>query len=227
MNPTTPHISIKNIYFWYKKSKKDLIQNISLDIPAGSILQLDWPSGSGKTTFLELVWGILLPKSWEICIWKTPTKKLNKQRFSLFWYAFVDPDFFENMSVEDNILMPSRSMNKDIDMNWYSTLIEDLWLTPYTESKLWNISAWQRERVNLARALIHKPKILILDEPWSHLDDILVWKVIQIILEYSQKQKSTIFISSHRDMTDIHFDFLLSFYENDNLSIQANTKSQD
>lgn len=216
---------MRNVSFVYKKSSQHIIKDFSLEIPSESLVRLTGPSGSGKTTFLELVGGIIFPTKWNIKIWEADSKDIAKSRFSLFGYSFVDADFFENMSVRDNILMPASIMKVEIDMKWYQKLIWEIGLKKYENKLVWNLSAGQRERVNLVRSMIHKPKILILDEPGSHLNTSLVWKIIQIILDYQKQEKATIFISSHQDLPKLQFTTSLSFYEDYTISTETNPES--
>ncbi len=131
--------------------------------------------------------------------------------------------FFEDFSVEENIRVFAEMNHIPLDEKWYNTIIDTFEIRKILQQKLGEISAGQRERVNLARAFIHKPKILILDEPTSHLDSGLAQKIQDFIFQYQKENTATLVVSSHICLDSSRFDTFIRFYENHTLSIHTNS----
>ncbi len=216
---STLHISASDVNYSYGK-KKVVILPLSFELSPWKKILISWPSGSGKTTLLKLVWGILRPTSWKIQVGELSNTQLQKERFYIFGYAFVDADFFESMHVRDNILIFPETLSLWIDMDWYGELLTYFEMKQYEYTPVWELSAGQRERINLIRAFIHKPNILLLDEPWSHLDTVLQKKLIDFITQYQEKNNATMIISSHGEFDPKFFDTFLDFHEDHHISLR-------
>lgn len=147
-------------------------------------------------------------------------KELQRNRFALFGYHFVDGDFFEEMSTRENILMLANIMDTPIDTDWYEELLAFFEMDTYESARVNKLSAGQRERVSLIRALVHKPKILILDEPGSHLDEVLQTKLMEFIERYHRETNATILISSHGGFANSFFDTFIDFHADYHISIR-------
>lgn len=215
---TTHTIILEDITFQYSKHR--IIQDFSCTLQSWQKILLSGPSGSGKTTFLKLIWGILPPTSGTLSIKGLSWKEIQEERFSLFGYHLVDGDFFEEMSTRDNLLMLANIMDTPINENWYNELLTYFEMEKYESSKLHELSAWQRERVSLMRAFIHEPNILLLDEPGSHLDEILQNKLRDFITRYHDEHNATLIISSHGEFEDSFFDTFINFHEDYHISLR-------
>jgi ABC-type multidrug transport system ATPase subunit len=212
------NISLSDVSFSY--NKRSLISSLSLLIPWWHKVLISWPSGSGKTTFLKLIWGIHKPTSWTLGIGKFSTEEIQKIRFSLFGYHFVSEDFFEELSTKDNVLMLAQIMDVPIDLDWYRELLEYFEIESYEHTRVTALSAGQRERVSLIRALVHKPQILLLDEPGSHLDTDLQAKLEDFVVRYHHEYWATIIISSHREFRNHFFDTFIDFHADYQISFR-------
>lgn len=182
-------ISLENI--WHSYNHK-LFENISEKIDLGDFVALYWPSGVGKTTFLQACWQLLTPKEWSITFHTFLT-----DRQKSFWYAFVWGPFFEEMSVRDNILFLSVFSNVDIDLAKYDEMLEFFEMKKFENSLVKSLSVGQRERVNIIRAFVHNPRVIILDEPGSNLDDRLFQKLFQFFQKEKKSWKNAIIIATH------------------------------
>lgn len=211
-------IQLNNLSFRY--GKREIISDFSQTISQWKKILISWPSWSGKTTFLKLLGGIIAPSSGTIKIGTIPLTDLEKKRFSIFGYAFVDADFFEQMNVWENIRIFSEILGAPIDTDWYSELLEYFELTEYELAPVCELSAGQRERVNLIRAFVHQPQILLLDEPGSHLDEALQSKLIRFITKYHEEHNATLIISSHGEFEDSFFDTFIDFHADYHLSVR-------
>ena len=153
---------------------------------------ITWPSGVWKTTLLSLIGGLVSPQSWNI----EYDLDMNL-RDRLFWYAFIDGPFFENLSVKENILFLEHFLSLQIDRGYYQYLIQYFEIDTLEDALMISLSSWQRERVNFVRALVHHPSIVILDEPGANLDDRLFLKLYNFIQQQSHDKNITYVIVSH------------------------------
>lgn len=101
------------------------------------------------------------------------------------------------MNLEENISIFPNLNHITIDPDWYKELLEIFEMTDLTGVPVSKLSAGQRERVGLMRAFIHKPTVLILDEPGSHLDPRLQEKLGKFLEDYQKAYNATLIVSSH------------------------------
>lgn len=95
-------------------------------------------------------------------------------------------DFFEEMSTLDNIYILPELMKVSLDKDWVDELYHELEMDEFINTPIKELSAGQRERISIIRSIVHKPKILILDEPGSHLDEALAKKTNRLIENYQK-----------------------------------------
>lgn len=188
----TPIVSLKNLSSSYWD--KILFQNVSCDIVQWDIILLSGPSWVGKTTLLTLIWWIKKPDTWVISYWFDI-----RLRDQYIWYAFIDGPFFENLSVLENIVFLENFTSIQIDREYLNELCVYFEIDDLMNSSLISLSSWQRERVNLVRAIVHRPRLVILDEPGANLDDRLFQKLYQFIEEHIRAKDITCVMVSHDD----------------------------
>lgn len=174
------------------------VDNISLKVEEGSFTTLLGPSGCGKTTLLRLISGFLEPKSGEILIDGVNQAgiEVNERKVGM---VFQDYALFPHLSVAQNIAYglkinktPSRDIKEQVLEIASSLGIESL-LSRFPNE----LSGGQQQRVALARSLVLKPKILLMDEPLSSLDTKLRTKVREELKEIQQRLKITTVYVTH------------------------------
>ncbi|MFR6311231.1 ABC transporter ATP-binding protein [Anaerofustis stercorihominis] len=181
-----------------KKSYDDnvILDNINLEINDGEIVSILGPSGSGKTTLLNLILGLTDADSGKI---KFNNKDLTnvpmeKRGFNI---VFQDYALFPNLNAYDNITYglknnPDISTKEEVD-----ELIHLLGLEPHLDKKIEMLSGGQKQRVALARTLVMKPDILLLDEPLSALDGVIKESIKEKIKTIAKELHLTTIIVTH------------------------------
>jgi iron(III) transport system ATP-binding protein len=173
-----------------------ILDNISLSIQTAEIVSILGPSGSGKTTLLNMILGITAPDSGSISFeGKNITAVPMEQRG--FNIVFQDYALFPNLNAYKNIVYglrnhPGIATQDDID-----GLIDLLGLREHLHKKIDQLSGGQKQRVALARTLVMKPKILLLDEPLSALDGVIKESIKDKITEIAHKLHLTTIIVTH------------------------------
>ena len=173
-------LELKNI----KKSYDGVtvLKNIDLTISDGEIVSILGPSGCGKTTLLNLILGLTDADSGKIIfdgqdITNVP---MEKRGFNI---VFQDYALFPNLNVMQNITYGLKNTPNISTQEEVNELIELLGLKPHLNKKLDQLSDGQKQRVALARTMVMKPKILLLDEPLSALDGVIKESIKESIKE--------------------------------------------
>ncbi len=190
---------LKDIFFRKYKEKKAL-DTISFDIKENELVGLIGPNGAGKTTTMKILSGILYPTSGSVKVLQyIPFEK--KYPF-LKQIAFVMGH--KNQLLWELPAMDSFKLNKEIyeidDNEFQQTideLIELLEAEDFIDQPVKTLSLGQRMRMELIASLLHKPKVLFLDEPTIGLDIFAQTTIINFIKEYQERYKSTIILTSH------------------------------
>ena len=174
----------------------EVLKNINLKIEKGEIVSILGPSGCGKTTLLNLILGLTQVSEGRIIfdgedITQMP---MEKRGFNI---VFQDYALFPNLNVYENIVYglknkPNISTTKEVQ-----DLINLLGLGKHLTKKIEELSGGQKQRTALARTLVMKPKILLLDEPLSALDGVIKESIKQTIKEIARDFKLTTIIVTH------------------------------
>ena len=172
----------------------------NLQIPLGEYVSISGVSGSGKTTFLRLISGLIQPQNGTICwgdqVWHdTKNKQCIPPQERNIGMVFQDYALFPNMNTLDNIIFACKEkVEKKYLQSIFDTMGLDNYLTRYPHQ----LSGGQQQRVAIARALISKPALLLLDEPFSALDESLKKTVQSFIYEIHLQNSMTTFVVSHQ-----------------------------
>ena len=194
-------IEIKELSFSYEE--KTVLQNITLFVKAGERLVLLGSSGSGKSTLLRLIAGFLAPTSGEILINNSLVSKSgkiltppHKRGISM---VFQDLALWNHMNVAQNVAFPLKMQKvpQIEQMQQVSKFLEIVSLKGYEERKIDELSGGEQQRVALARALINAPKVLLMDEPLSSLDEELNIRLRQEIVSLQERLGFTLVYVTH------------------------------
>ncbi len=178
-------------------SSFEAVKKISFSINGSEILGLLGPNGCGKTTTIGMMLGLLKPTSGEVVI---NGLNVEKNRINLLKKMnFISPyiELPKKLTVKENLMVYGKLYSvKDIK-NRIDHLTETLRLGEFIDKKTGELSSGQKNRVSLAKALINKPEILLLDEPTASLDPDIGDFVRGYVQEYKLKNKVTILLASH------------------------------
>ncbi len=173
-----------------------ILDGISLEIQDAEIVSILGASGGGKTTLLNIILGLLPPDEGKIIFNGTDITKVPMERRG-FNIVFQDYALFPNLNVYKNITyglrnFPDRATKEEVD-----SMIDLLELREHLNKKIDQISGGQKQRVALARTLVMKPKILLLDEPLSALDGVIKESIKEKIVTIAKDFKLTTIIVTH------------------------------
>ncbi|MGB6178870.1 ABC transporter ATP-binding protein [Carnobacterium sp.] len=180
-----------------KKIKKiQIIKEISFDIKQGEIVGFLGPNGSGKTTTLRMIVGLSKPTSGEITINGYSLKKDFVKAMSNVGCIIEGPDLYDYMSGYKNLELLG-SMSKGVTKKDIDEAVELVGMGKRIHDKVEVYSMGMKQRVGLAQALIHKPKLLILDEPTNGLDPQGIHEFRDIVKKLAKEKGISVLISSH------------------------------
>ena len=172
----------------------------NLQISLGEYVSISGISGSGKTTFLRLISGLIQPQNgtiyWGEQVWHdTKNKQCIPPQERNIGMVFQDYALFPNMNTLDNIIFACK---EKVEKKYLQSIVDTLGLDNYLTRYPYQLSGGQQQRVAIARALISKPALLLLDEPFSALDESLKKTVQSFIYEIHQQNSMTTFVVSHQ-----------------------------
>lgn len=175
---------------------KKVLDDISLEIGTGEIVSLLGPSGSGKTTLLNIILGLTQMDQGKILfhdldLTRVPMKKRG------FNIVFQDYALFPNLNAYENIVYGLRNKKETVSNQEIQEYIDFLELEPHLKKRIGELSGGQKQRVALARTLVTKPRILLLDEPLSALDGVIKESIKQRIQSIAREFKLTTIIVTH------------------------------
>lgn len=187
-------LELKNV----KKSfdKNVILKSVSLSINDGEIVSILGPSGSGKTTLLNIILGITEIDSGQLLLdGRDITKVPMEQRG--FNIVFQDYALFPNLNAYQNITYGLRNKPGISSQEEVDDMIKLLGLEEHIDKRIQQLSGGQKQRVALARTMVMKPKILLLDEPLSALDGVIKESIKEKIKTIAKEFNLTTIIVTH------------------------------
>ena len=191
-------LHIQDITKNIKKTK--ILHGISLEIKSGEIVGLLGPNGAGKTTTFYTVCGLVKPSSGNVYFDDKDITSLPLHQRALKGIGYLpqESSIFKDLSVEDNLMLAAEIVTKDKkeQIRRVEELLELFNIEPIRQRKGVSLSGGERRRTEIARALVSKPKFLLLDEPFAGVDPIAV-KDIQEIIHQLTKIDIGVLITDH------------------------------
>ena len=183
-----------------KYKNKNVVNGISICVLPGEIVGLLGPNGAGKTTSFNMIVGLVKPDEGDIIFENNSIAKLpmhERARLGI-GYLTQEPSVFRKLTVEENILAILETCTKDkIEQKArLKSLLEELDLTSIAKSKAYTLSGGEKRRLEITRALVTSPRMLLLDEPFSGIDPIAVYEVQKILIQLKERRMG-ILITDH------------------------------
>jgi lipopolysaccharide export system ATP-binding protein len=189
--------------------RRRVVNGISLRVEKGEIIGLLGVNGAGKTTSFKMICGMLPPDSGQVFLKGqdvTHWPMYKRSRECGMGYLAQESSVFQNLSVEQNLIMmiEMQDIKGKKKKEFCHELLERFNITKIRKTKAGKISGGERRRLEIARCLVSKPEIVMLDEPFSGVDPITV-QSIQVTIESLRSEGISILITDHavREMLDI------------------------
>jgi lipopolysaccharide export system ATP-binding protein len=170
---------------------KTVVNNVDMLIKRGEIVGLLGPNGAGKTTTFYMVVGIVSPNQGKIIFDNQDITALpihERARFGI-GYLSQEPSIFRKLTVEENIMaiLETLSISRTERKKRLEVLLEELNISYLAKHKAYTLSGGERRRLEITRALVTNPSFILLDEPFSGIDPIVVNEAQEIIKELKEK----------------------------------------
>ena len=191
-------LEVKNL----KKSygKKLILKGIDINVNKAEIVGLLGPNGAGKTSIFYIISGAIHANKGEVLFNKKDISKLPMYKRSRLGIAYLaqEASIFRNLSVENNLMaiLENIEPNKKVRISIRNEMIEKFRLNKVAKQLALTLSGGERRRLEIARCLITKPSLLMLDEPFSGVDPIAINEIKEIIINL-QKEGLGILITDH------------------------------
>ena len=198
VNPETSLLATDALEKSFKQRR--VVDGVSIHVKAGEIVGLLGPNGAGKTTSFNLVVGLLKPDNGEVLFQDESITKLpmHLRARKGIGYLTQEPSVFRKLTVAQNIMailetceLSSRERKTRLEF-----LLDELDLGHLAKSKAYTLSGGEKRRLEITRALVTQPRLLLLDEPFSGIDPIAVYEV-QKIVRRLKEQNLGVLITDH------------------------------
>ncbi|SEJ83985.1 ABC-2 type transport system ATP-binding protein [Dyadobacter sp. SG02] len=179
----------------YAYGNRPVLHQISLQVPAGSIYGFLGPNGSGKTTTIRLLLGLIHAPTQRISIFGQDIRANRLSVLRKVGALIETPTVYPHLSGRENLEI--GRLARDASAGQVDRVLEMVGLTHDARRKVSDYSLGMRQRLGIALALLGDPELLILDEPTNGLDPAGIREIRRLLVELSQFHGKTVFISSH------------------------------
>ena len=193
------------------------LEDVSFDVKDGEYVGIMGPSGSGKTTLLNIISTIDTPTSGSVLLDDESPHTLEEEELSSFrakqlGFVFQNFQLLDTLTVEENIVLPLTldggqsisEMKKRVEQISIKLGIQDL-----LEKRTYELSGGQIQRTAIGRALIHRPKLVLADEPTGNLDSKATADVMQLLHKINKEEQTTILMVTHDPVVASYCDRIL------------------
>lgn len=191
-------LQVKNLFKSY--SRKWVVNSLSFSVNEGEVVGFLGPNGAGKTTAFYMVIGLIRPERGAIFFKgeEVTYKPVHLRARMGMGYLAQDPSIFCDLSVENNILciLETLPISRAARKRRLHELLEELHLAPLAKKRAGTLSGGERRRLEITRALVTSPSLLLLDEPFANIDPLIIQDIKQLIHHLKSKNISVL-ITDH------------------------------
>jgi ABC-2 type transport system ATP-binding protein len=173
------------------------VDGISFEVPPGKVIGFLGPNGAGKTTTIHMLLGITLSNGGTIKYFGKEFPRYRKEILSRINFSSSFNDLQGRISVEENLLVFAKLYGVANPKKKINELVDYFQCKEFLPKRFWDLSQGQKTRVNLMKALINDPEILLLDEPTASLDPDIADKTLTLIEELKKSRRLSILYTSH------------------------------
>ncbi|WP_339240290.1 ABC transporter ATP-binding protein [Paenibacillus sp. FSL R5-0517] len=177
-------------------SSRSLVSDLTLDISPGQVFGFLGPNGAGKTTTIRMMVGLMSISKGDILISGHSVKNEFEQAVAQVGAIVENPEMYKFLTGYQNLVHFAR-MSPGVTKERIAETIERVGLTARIHDKVKTYSLGMRQRLGVAQAILHKPKLLVLDEPTNGLDPQGIRELRDYLRELTQAEGITVFVSSH------------------------------
>jgi ABC-2 type transport system ATP-binding protein len=172
------------------------VENLSLHVAEGEIYAFLGLNGAGKTTTIRMLLGMIKPTTGYAKVLDTTVRLGSREPWESVGYLVEIPHCYPELSVYENLEV-ARRLHPGTPRKSVTQIIERLGLSVYADRRAGTLSQGNAQRLGLAKALLHNPKLIFLDEPTNGLDPAGIVEIRELLLELTHEQGVTVFMSSH------------------------------
>jgi len=176
--------------------KVTAVKHLSLRVAEGEIYAFLGLNGAGKTTTIRMLLGMIKPTWGTAHVLQTRVRLGNRKPWAAVGYLVETPHSYQELTVYENLEV-ARRLHPGTTPKAVSNIIERMGLAAYADRRAGTLSQGNAQRLGLAKALLHSPRLLILDEPANGLDPAGIVEIRELLLELTREQGVTVFMASH------------------------------
>ncbi len=176
--------------------KVKAVEHLNLQVAEGELYAFLGLNGAGKTTTIRMLLGMIKPTTGSASVLQTQVRLGSREPWEAVGYLVEIPRSYPELTVQENLEV-SRRLHPGTPRQAVTQVIERLGLAPYADRRAGILSQGNAQRLGLAKALLHSPRLLFLDEPANGLDPAGIVEVRDLLLELVREQGVTVFMSSH------------------------------
>jgi ABC-2 type transport system ATP-binding protein len=172
------------------------VERLSLRVAEGEIYAFLGLNGAGKTTTIRMLLGMIRPTNGSARVLQTRVRQGERVPWAAVGYLVETPHAYPELTVRENLEV-ARRLHPGTEPGAIGQMIERLGLVAYADRRAGTLSHGNAQRLGLAKALLHNPRLIILDEPANGLDPAGIVEIRQLLLDLTHQQGVTVFMSSH------------------------------
>ncbi len=184
----------ENLTKYYKNKKA--VNGVNLHVSKGDIYGFLGQNGAGKTTTLKMILGLIKPTQGDVYLFGQKISQGEYSHYDRIGSIIETAGFYPNLTAAENLEIHRRMMGVN-NKNYLEEALEMTGMLEVRNKKVKGFSLGMKQRLGLSRALLHKPELLILDEPTNGLDPVGIKEIRKLVQDLSIRRKITVLVSSH------------------------------